>query len=28
MTRISKPSDIYPVFRQLFAKQPPKQKRG
>jgi uncharacterized protein len=28
MTRISKPSDIYPVFRQLFAKQPPKQRRG
>jgi uncharacterized sporulation protein YeaH/YhbH (DUF444 family) len=27
MTRISKPADIYPVFRQLFAKQPPKQKR-
>jgi len=28
MTRIAKPADIYPVFRQLFAKQPPKQRRA
>jgi uncharacterized sporulation protein YeaH/YhbH (DUF444 family) len=27
MTRIAKPADIYPVFRQLFAKQPSGQKK-
>ena len=28
MTRIAKPGDIYPVFRQLFAKQPSSAKNG
>ncbi len=28
MTRIAKPGDIYPVFRQLFAKQPTSARNG
>ena len=28
MTRIAKPADIYPVFHELFAKQPPSGKRS
>ena len=28
MTRISRPADIYPVFRKLFARHQPRSARG